>query len=182
MPCKVDLRWSFTTANQFPSNIWPSTALPGLADAGPDNAVELGVQFRSAVAGSITGIRFYKAAANTGTHVGNLWAGNGTLLATATFTNETASGWQQVLFNTPVAITSNTVYVAWDHGHDGHYSDDVGYFSVQGVDNYPLHALGGRENNGGNDVYSYGKSSTFPNQNWESENFWVDVVFKAASP
>jgi hypothetical protein len=177
--------WSFATINQYATNIWPSTALPGVADAGPDSAVELGVQFRSAVAGSITGIRFYKATANTGTHIGNLWTSNGTHLATATFTGETASGWQQVLFKTPVAISSNTVYVASYHCTIGHYSADDNYF-LQGVDNYPLHALGPDENGGngvwGNGVYSYGTSSTFPSQTYEAENFWVDVVFKAAGP
>ncbi len=44
--------------------------------------------------GTVTGIRFYKAAANTGTHVGSLWERSGKLLAQGTFTNETASGWQ----------------------------------------------------------------------------------------
>jgi hypothetical protein len=176
-----DFLWSFATVNHYATNIWPSTALPGLADAGPDSALELGVQFQSAVAGSITGIRFYKATANTGTHIGNLWTSSGTHLATATFTGETASGWQQVLFGTPVAITSNTVYVASYHANNGHYSADAGYFSIQGVDNYPLRALGPDEN-GGNGVYSYGKSSIFPSQTYESENYWVDVVFKAAGP
>src|SRR5208337_3903132 len=102
--------------------IWPSTTVPGTVDDGPDSAVELGVKFRSDVAGSITGIRFYKASANTGTHVGNLWTSTGTLLATATFTGETASGWQQVNFATPVSITANTVYVASYHANNGHFS------------------------------------------------------------
>ena len=61
--------------------------------------------------GYITGIRFYKGSGNTGTHVGHLWTSTGTLLATATFSNETASGWQQVNFATPVAITAGTTYV-----------------------------------------------------------------------
>jgi hypothetical protein len=178
--------WSFATVNHDATNIWPSTALPGIADAGSDSALELGVQFRSAVAGSITGIRFYKATANTGTHIGNLWTSSGTHLATATFTGETASGWQQVLFQTPVAITSNTVYVASYHCTIGHYSADSGYFSIQGVDNYPLHALGPDESGGngvlGNGLYNYGTSSTFPNQTYNTENYWVDVVFKAAGP
>ena len=88
--------------------IWGAGTVPGTVDSGPDSAVELGVKFRSDTAGYITGIRFYKASTNTGTHVGNLWTSTGTLLATATFTNETASGWQQVNFATPVAITANT--------------------------------------------------------------------------
>ena len=60
------------------------------------------MKFTSASFGQITGIRFYKDAQNTGTHIGDLWSSNGTLLASATFTNETASGWQQVNFTTPV--------------------------------------------------------------------------------
>ena len=42
----------------------------------------------SDVTGTVTGIRFYKAAANTGTHIGSLWTAGGTLLASATFTSE----------------------------------------------------------------------------------------------
>ncbi|HAM49920.1 MAG TPA: hypothetical protein DCP92_04215 [Nitrospiraceae bacterium] len=33
----------------------------------------------------MTGIRFYKASTNTGTHMGNLWTSEGTLIATAIF-------------------------------------------------------------------------------------------------
>ena len=80
------------------------------------------MKFRSDSSGYITGIRFYKASTNTGTHVGNLWTSTGTRLATATFTSETASGWQQVNFATPVAITANTVYVASYHTNVGHYN------------------------------------------------------------
>jgi len=161
--------------------LWPSTAVPGVVDGGPDSAVELGVKFRSDVAGSITGIRFYKASANTGTHVGNLWTSTGTLLATATFTGETASGWQQVNFATPVSITTNTVYVASYHANNGHYSANGNYFSVNGVDNPPLHALTNGVS-GGNGVFAYGSSSAFPNQTWNARNYWVDVVWQGELP
>ena len=160
--------------------IWPSTAVPGLVDGGADSSVELGVKFRSDVAGTITGIRFYKASANTGTHVGNLWSSTGTKLATVTFTNETASGWQQMIFSTPVAITANTVYVASYHANAGHYSADVNYFATAGVDNPPLHALANGVS-GGNGVYAYGASSAFPTQTWNAANYWVDVVFSSGS-
>src|SRR5882762_5098388 len=92
-----------------PCTIWPSTSTPTTTDAGSNSPLELGVQFRSDSSGYITGIRFYKSAANTGTHIGNLWNGLGTLLASATFTGESASGWQQVNFSNPVAVTANTV-------------------------------------------------------------------------
>ena len=63
----------------------------------------------------MTAVRFYKGTANTGTHVGHLWSANGVLLAEATFTNESASGWQEVALAPPVAITANTTYVASYH-------------------------------------------------------------------
>ena len=162
-------------------SIWPDTTVPGLVDSGPDSAVELGVKFKSDVGGTITGIRFYKATANTGAHVGTLWTSTGTLLGTVTFTNETASGWQQALLTTPVTIVSNTVYVASYHANNGHYSVDGNYFSGKGVDNPPLHALADNLS-GGNGVYAYGTGSTFPNQSYNAANYWVDVVFKAGSP
>jgi hypothetical protein len=168
--------YSITVAQASPT-LWPATTVPVVADGGPDSAVELGVTFRSDLNGSITGIRFYKASANTGTHVGNLWTSTGTLLATATFTNETASGWQQVNFSTPVAITANTVYVASYHTNAGHYSDDQNYFAVTGVDSPPLHALADGVS-GFNGAYAYGSASSFPNQGWNSSNYWVDVVYQ----
>ena len=161
--------------------IWSSNTVPGLVDGGPDSSVELGVKFRSDAGGSVTGIRFYKAAANTGTHVANLWTSTGTRLATATFTGESASGWQQVNFASPVTISSNTVYVVSYHASNGHYSAGINFFSAAGVDNPPLHALRNGVS-GGNGVYAYGKSSAFPTLTWSTANYWVDLVFKPLAP
>ena len=118
-----------------------ASTVPTGVDSGDGSAVELGVRFRSDVVGSITGIRFYKASTNTGTHIGNLWTNTGTLLATATFSGESASGWQTVSFSTPVTIAANTTYVASYFAPVGHYSADSNYFAGTGVDNAPLHAL-----------------------------------------
>ena len=107
-------------AKTCPCSIWDNNFTgPQDADA---QAVELGAKFRSDVAGFITGIRFYKTSGNTGTHIGRLWTAGGTQLAQATFTGETASGWQQVNFGAPVAIDANTTYVASYHAPNGHYS------------------------------------------------------------
>ena len=51
------------------------------------------------------------------------------LLATATFTNETASGWQQVNFSTPITIAAGTTYVASYHTNVGRYAATTGFFS-----------------------------------------------------
>lgn len=123
--------------------------------------MEIGVKFRSTLYGLITGIRFYKGTSNTGAHVGNLWTTSGTQLATATFTNETASGWQQVGFATPVAVTANTVYVASYFAPNGGYAFDSFYFANGGFQNGPLYFLRDGEN-GGNGIYAYNASTTFP--------------------
>ena len=133
------------------------------------------MKFRADVNGSITGIRFYKATANNGTHLGKLWSSNGTLLASATFTGESASGWQQVNFSAPVSITANTVYVASYHTDAGHYSDSQNFFANAGVDRGPIHALANGVS-GSNGVYIYG-ASAFPNQTFQATNYWVDIAF-----
>jgi len=155
--------------------LWSSTVTPAIPSFNDPSAVEVGVKFTSDVSGSILGLRFYKGSANTGTHIGNLWTNTGTLLATTTFTGETASGWQQANFSAPVAITANTVYVASYHTNVGGYSVSQGYFATAGFDNPPLHALQDGAS-GGNAVYLQGAGG-FPVNSINSDNFWVDVVF-----
>ena len=161
-------------------SIWAPTATPTTVDLGPDNPVELGVKFKSDITGTIVGLRFYKSAQNTGTHVGNLWDSAGHLLGTVTFTNETASGWQEADFATPVAVAANTVYVASYHTSVGHESADGNYFTSAGVDNPPLHALQNGVS-GSNGVYAYGSNSLFPTGTTSGTNYWVDVVMVNSS-
>jgi hypothetical protein len=156
--------------------IWPSSATPANPSVADTSSVEVGVKFKADVNGQITGIRFYKGTGNTGTHVGNVWTLSGTKLASATFSNETASGWQQVSFASPVAVTAGTVYVASYFAPAGRYAGDSNYFTSSGVDNPPLHALKSGQS-GGNGVYAYGATSSFPTNTFKAANYWVDVVF-----
>jgi hypothetical protein len=110
--------------------------------------------------------------------VGNLWSAGGTLLASATFTGETASGWQQVNFASPVAIKANTVYVASYFAPNGHYAADAGFFANAGVDNGSFHLLK-NGTSGGNGVYQYASASTFPSASYNATNYWVDAVFSS---
>ena len=92
-----------------------------------------------------------------------------------TFTNETASGWQQADFSIPVKITAGATYIASYHMTSGGYSDTPYYFAnYQGQTNGSLAAAG----NSLNGVYAYGTGSTFPtNIPVAGDNYWVDVVF-----
>jgi hypothetical protein len=166
-------------AGTCPCSIWSLTTTPAQAAVSDGRPIEIGVKFRSDVAGYITGLRFYKGTANTGTHVGNLWSSTGALLATATFANETASGWQEVAFSSPVAVQANTTYIASYFSNSGYFAINIGYF-LTGVANAPLQALASGVD-GPNGVYQY-DTSGFPT-NGTNNNYWVDVVFTtSASP
>ncbi|MCL4788460.1 MAG: DUF4082 domain-containing protein, partial [Verrucomicrobia bacterium] len=171
-----------TTAQTF--SLWPN-ATPGNPASGDENPTEVGVKFRSSVNGYVTGIRFYKGAANTGIHVGNLWTAGGANLGSATFTGETSSGWQQVNFIAPVPITAGVTYVASYFAPSGRYAVDFGYFGSDGFANEPLYALGDGEAPG-NGVYRHpgpgfpSSYSTAPG--FSAANYWVDVVFVETLP
>jgi hypothetical protein len=156
-------------------SIWPDSATPAIPSAFIGSPMELGVKFRSDIAGVVAGIRFYKGVLNTDTHTGSLWTSTGTLLATGTFANETGSGWQTLLFSSPVAISANTTYVASYHS-SGVFSVDFGYFLAHGADNAPLHALQFGVD-GPNSVFIYSPGGQFPT-NGSGDNYWVDVVFQ----
>lgn len=157
---------------------------PGLAPGtcyGAGTGTELGVKFRSDTSGVIRGIRFYKSPTDTSSHTGSLWSAAGALLATGTFTNETSSGWQQMVFATPVPITANTTYVA-SYFTRGSYCSTYFWFWNGGTSNPPLHALQD-DVEGPNGVYaSSPNGGVFPNQPNAASNYWVDVLFAAALP
>ena len=173
--------WTFTTAaaappSGCPCSIWPATAVPAATDS-DTSPVEVGVKFRTSQAGWISGIRFYKAAQNTGTHVGSLWTSTGTLLGSVTFSGESASGWQQATFGSPIAVSANTTYVASYFAPVARYSVNSAYFASSATVNGPLTALASGTD-GGNGVYRYGSTpANFPTSTFQGENYWVDVVF-----
>jgi hypothetical protein len=162
-------------------SLWPDDPQPALLDAGPDGPVELGLKFRSDVAGWISGVRFYKSLANTGPHVASLWTGTGTRLATVTADDAAGEGWQELTFPTPMPIQPDTVYVVSYFCPYGHYSGTLDYFATQGVDTPPLHAPATNEA-GGNGVFVYSGTSAFPTFTYYALNYWVDVVFSSSPP
>jgi hypothetical protein len=171
-PMSSPFSWSFTTGtvSQCPCSIWNNAAPSGAVDAADTSAVNLGLQFQASSSGSIIGVRFYKEADNTGTHTGSLWTASGTLLATGTFSSESASGWQELDFSSPVTITAGTTYVASYHTDTGHYAYTSSGLSST-VTNGPLTALA----SGG--VYAYGSGNVFPSNTFNANNYWVDVVY-----
>jgi hypothetical protein len=170
--------WSFTTATTLPApscpcSIWPTSAVPANMQANDTSSVELGTSFQPAVAGQVTGVRFYKTSNDiSNSHTATLWTSGGAQLATGTFTNETASGWQTLTFSSPVTIQANTTYIVSVHFPNGEYPYDVNYFASP-VNHYPLTASSG--------LYTYGPSTVFPTHSWDASNYWVDVIFTTNS-
>ncbi|HEV7537066.1 MAG TPA: DUF4082 domain-containing protein, partial [Acidimicrobiia bacterium] len=160
-----------------PCSIWAASTVPAVASDADTGSVELGLKFRTDTAGSITGVRFYKGAANTGTHVGSLWNSAGTQLASVTFSGETASGWQQANFAAAVPVTAGQTYVVSYLAPAGRYAANNDYFTGQGVTNAPLQALASGVD-GLNGVYRYGAGG-FPIDSYRDTNYWVDVVYSS---
>ena len=167
-----------TTSTATPRSLFSASSAPSAFATADSAAIELGVKFRADVDGAVTGVRFYKGATNTGTHVGTLWSMTGVMLAQVTFAGETASGWQQATFSTPVSITAGTFYVVSYHTNVGQYGYTADTFLTAWVDNAPLHAprSGSSGGTGGNGVYQYG-GVAFPTLTSNAANYWVDVLF-----
>ena len=174
--------FDITAGPTCPCSFWsPGVSVGG--QSGDTGTLELGVKFRSDTNGYIAGIRFYKHPLNTGTHIGNLWTSGGTNLGSLTFSSETASGWQTAYFANPIPIQSDTTYIVSYHTNAGYYAQTTGYFTSQGVDNSPLHALRSGVD-GSNGVYVYDPpigAGGVPNLSYMDSNYWVDVVFSTSN-
>lgn len=137
-------------------------------------SIELGVRFIPNINGTIKGVRFYKeGAAMSGTHTGRLSTTNGVEITSATFSGESGSGWQDVSFNTPVAVTAGTTYIASVVMANGQYIASTNYFS-SAVTNGPLTAVAGSSGNG---VFRTASPPTAFTNSGNNANYWIDVAF-----
>jgi Domain of unknown function (DUF4082)/Bacterial Ig-like domain (group 1) len=146
-------------------------SFPNFTDGVP---YELGMKFRSVKGGQITAIRFWKASSETGTHIGKIWTATGTLLASATFTSETASGWQEQVLQTPVNIQANTTYVVSVNANAYYVatSNELGSSIVNG----DLSSVA--DNNNG--VYNV-EPNSFPASSYQNSNYYRDIAFVVGS-
>src|SRR5260370_25018811 len=158
------------------TSLWMNSTTPGGPEVTNDTAsVTLGLKFYSDVPGSVSGVRFYKGPDNTGPHVGTLWSSTGTKLAQITFSGETATGWQQANFSSPVNIAAHTTYVISYLAPKGYYTCDQNY-PWAALSTTPLHVSGAAPG-----VYAHGSASSFPTSTWNRSNYWVDLGFAPSS-
>jgi hypothetical protein len=163
---------------------WRSTPLAATLldlDAAPGfstdaSAYELGVVLTANEPGRLTAIRYYKSPGETGAHTGRVWSfPDGTLLASAAFTNETASGWQQTALATPLTLSAGqTVVVSVNDNSGGGYAYLVGGFALP-LESGPLSAPAGAG------VFST-TPGTFPNESFQNANYYRDAIFIPDGP
>jgi len=130
---------------------------------------EVGVRFTTAVDGLITAIRFFKSAGETGTRTGKLWTDSAQLGSVA-FANETASGWQEQAFSTPIQVRAGTVYTASVNINRFYTATNNGFASAITNGSLTAPVQAGRYG---------GTVNARPNAIFANQNYFVDVVFVA---
>jgi hypothetical protein len=165
----VTPKTAFPTAEE---RLWSSDAVPPVVEDPDDSSIEVGTAFTTASDGVITAVRFYQGPHNTGADNATLWASDGTRIATATIPKG-SSGWREIRFDKPVAVTADRTYVVSYRASHGHYSSDADTFSLgRTVKSGWLVALGG--------VFTYGNG--LPDQPSKGRNYYVDIAFQSTGP
>jgi hypothetical protein len=170
------ITWSYTTGNPpCPCSLFSEASVPQVYEQTYYGGVSVGVNFIPDVNGFVTGMKYYKSAANVGIHDGELALPDATRLARGTFTGETTSGWQTLTFATPVPVTAGTTYLVYYEAWQGRYSETPNYFRSGGTGTPGVAAPAAP--NG-----MWGRIQSFPAFPRDStgHNYWVDVVFTTA--
>jgi uncharacterized protein DUF4082 len=143
---------------------------------GDRNAVNLGLNFRPTVAGSVTSIWFYRNGTANYDFV-NLWGASGNLLAQAPVTVNSGVGWNRQPLQSAVQLRVGEIYTVSYHVTAGAFPVTPRFFS----DDHEL-LLGG----GPISVFRYLATPAFPNLfnttgPFGDSNYFVDVGFVPSS-
>ncbi len=153
-----------------------TTQSPALIDNSDGVGInyELGMRFYATTNGQISAIKFYKSPLETGNHTGRIYSA-GTLLASVTFTNESASGWQTQALSTPLSINAKSEYVVSVNTGNSYYVATSNGLASQITNQYLVSSAGA------NGVY--GSVGAMPTNSWQYSNYFRDVVFvKGTTP
>jgi hypothetical protein len=179
-PLPSTITWTFTSSNcpcSLMDNLTPTDRGIAVRDNRPAPGpwtYELGTRFTVTTTTQLVALRFWKEPGETGTHVGRLWNASGTQLTSATFSGESASGWQRQALTSAVTLSPGIVYTASVGVHDV-YAKTPGGLAAQ-MSGGPLRSVADGVNG------SYAASErVFPDQTWASSNYFVDPIVKMPS-
>lgn len=141
-----------------------------------NNFGEYGLRFKTSAPGRVTKIRYYKPSGESGVHTGNIWSSAGALLASASFINETDSGWQEAILATPVIVSSDTTYTV-SVNCNGQYATAT---ALAGSDRFmtdgPIYSQPGV-------LGAYiGAAGTYPTSTSATSHYFRDIVFEPLLP
>ena len=141
-----------------------------------DQPLEVGVPFRAVRTASSPRCGSTSSRTTSARMSAHLWSGDGQLLATATYANETASGWQQAELPNPVAVTKDTTYVSSYHSPCGFFAFDRACFSGGAP------PADGRAAPATVATASSATAPCVPRPVYNATNYWVDATFARVIP
>jgi hypothetical protein len=166
-------------ASTMPTGLWDTSVTPSCIAITGDPCgvsdyagVELGVKFQTSEPIYVEGVRFYTGDAAWSGSV-SLWDASGTLLAHKA-DSTTGKGWQTVMFDSPVEMSTADTFVASYYAPGGAYAFDHNYFTNGSYTNGAVTALGGAGVDG---VYAYTNISAFPTEVFDDTNYWVTPLW-----
>jgi Domain of unknown function (DUF4082) len=172
-----------TASPNAKENLYPANAIP--ADNADPAFYTLGCAVRFDKAGFITGARFCKATVATRAyHVFSIWdKATGIELARGSFTNETASGWQDGLLDKPLAVVANKTYVlSYQQNGDGYTFLNSAFATALVVGSITGLADG---TDGPNGLFfqaaGYSDIPTFPTATFSASSYFITPIFVASA-
>lgn len=163
-------------------SLFAPTIFPSSTNNFDNTTYTLGTLFTASADGKIYGARWYfPDLLPTQPVVATLYSWTsettGTALASATFVN-CQSGWNQVLFSSPVAISANTKYVitAWTNDY---YASTAGQFTSAGITNATGTLTAPQDSSSAHNgkYHAGGSGSTYPNQTFGGGCYFPDVLY-----
>lgn len=134
---------------------------------------ELGTVFTPASDGTVTQVRFFKSAQESGQHVGHIWSyDDQKLLATVTFRTETGAGWQSATLAPPLWLKAGTRYVVTVNSNS-YFTSTLGGLTNTITSGY-LSTVADVDNG------LFGAPGAFPVKSFQHSNYFVDVTFRVA--
>ena len=141
------------------------------------NGVELGLKFQTSRSLMVTGVRVYRV--DPATVTGSLWDADGDRLATGTFAPTATTGWQDLTFSKPVAVSPGQTYIASYYSPATRYAFSYGYFRDQ-LSRGPVTALRGVTGDA-NGVHCYDvapQCHSFPTRGFRDSTYWVTPIWQ----
>jgi hypothetical protein len=179
------------------ASLWTSQT-PALPDINEAQPVTVALTMTFAVAGTVSGIRFYgPATVGGGTYQGVLYqitaadgpsspgTGAGTLLGSGTFGALTPGAWNTVAI-TPVAVTPGVAYRVGVRTSEGRYAATGGFFNASGLTNGNITApQTGADPVGIGQLFNGAfieSIASYPSKTFNGNAYFVDVAFDAGTP